>query len=73
MLHPALRSRAHSATLLACAAFCVLPSAAEAQNGKLAIKVGKILPKPGAPPIEDGVIVIVDGRVEYDARKGQWF
>ena len=63
MLHLALRSRARSAALLACAAFCVLPSAAEAQNGKLAIKVGKILPKPGAPPIEEGVIVIVDGRI----------
>jgi len=46
-------------------AFVLCASAAQSapQGGKLAIKAGRVLPAPGAAPIENGVIVIQDGRI----------
>ncbi|HVS17991.1 MAG TPA: amidohydrolase family protein [Planctomycetota bacterium] len=38
-------------------------TAAPAQSGKLAVKAGRVLPAPGAPEIENGVIVIENGRI----------
>jgi imidazolonepropionase-like amidohydrolase len=57
----ARRFLARSASLLGCAVLLAAP--ALAQSGKLAIKAGKILPAPGAPAIENGVIVIENGRI----------
>jgi len=62
-LPPALRILSRAATLALSAALVATVATAAPQGGKLAIKAGKILPKPGAPAIENGVIVIVDGRI----------
>lgn len=58
----------HTSTPAARAAFLSLAialgaAAASAQSGKLVIKAGRVLPAPGAPEIENGVIVIENGRI----------
>jgi len=55
---PAARAAFLSLAILALGA-----TDAAAQSGKLAIKAGRVLPAPGAPEIENGVIVIENGRI----------
>lgn len=55
---------ARAAALPLAIALCALAAeAAPTPDGKLAIKAGRVLPAPGAAPIENGVIVIQDGRI----------
>jgi imidazolonepropionase-like amidohydrolase len=59
-----LPNAARAALLALSVAFpAAVAQAAPAPDGKLALKVGRVLPAPGAAPIENGVIVIVDGRI----------
>ncbi len=65
---PASRPSLAKAPILILSAALLAPPGASApagaqQGGKLAIKAGRILPKPDAPAIEDGVIVIESGRI----------
>jgi len=62
-LPSALRWLSRAAALALCAAVPATLAAAAPQGGKLVIKAGRILAEPGTPPIENGVIVIVDGRI----------